>query len=435
MKKEVKNKKNNEKKEINSRNQYLEYKHKKKKKVILILSIIIILVSFILFLLYYLFGGNYLIITKNSDNKEIEVDVFDNNYQKIDVTCKFFNTEVSNKDLKIIKDIDINKLGKQEVEYECKKSFFKKNIIIKYNVVDNIAPILEIDGDENISIYVGDEYKEPNIKATDNYDGDITDKVEKNGSVDNTKASTYEIEYKVKDSSGNEATKKITVEVKVKPVQNNNTNKNNNYSNSSNMTCGNAGTIYLTFDDGPNATYTPVILDVLKKYGVTATFFVTSAGPDDLIKREYDEGHAIGLHSSTHAYNVIYISSEAFWSDMNTVAARVERITGVRSDLLRFPGGVSNTVSRHYNVGIMSRLAKEVEEQGYGYFDWNISSGDAGGTTDPNVEYNNVVNSLSKSRGNVILMHDIKYHTSQAIESIVKYGLDNGYTFDILNRF
>ena len=174
-------------------------------------------------------------------------------------------------------------------------------------------------------------------------------------------------------------------------------------------------------------------MDVLKKYDVKATFFVTSAGPDELIKREYDEGHAVGLHSSTHDYAKIYVSSDAFWSDMNKVRDRVINITGQTPELLRFPGGVSNTVSRHYKTGIMTQLAKEVEDNGYAYFDWNISSGDAGETTDPDQEYKNVINSLSKTRGNVILMHDIKKHTSLAIENIVKYGLDHGYTFDVLN--
>lgn len=454
MKKDVKNKKktkieiqknnnkvvnvNNNNEKINNNENYtlkecenkLKIKNNKK-KVIFIFSIIVILVSIVLFVLYYLFGSNYLIITKTKDNKTIEVLVGNNDYEKPKVTCMFFNKKVSKKELKIIKDIDVNKLGKQEVEYECKKSFFKKNIVIKYNVVDKENPILEIDSDENISIYVGDDYKEPTVKATDNYDGDITDKIEKNGEIDNQKAGTYEINYSVKDSSDNESTKKITIEVKNKPVQT----KSNNvtYYSSSNTSCGEAGVIYLTFDDGPNDIYTPVILDVLKKYGVKATFFVTSGGSDNLIKREYDEGHEVGIHTSTHKYNIVYSSDEAFWNDMNVVKERIERITGVSPKLMRFPGGSSNTVSRHYSVGIMGRLSKQIEEKGYGYFDWNISSGDAGGTTDPNVEYNNVVNALSKSRGNVILMHDIKYHTSQAIDSIVKYGIDNGYRFDVLN--
>ena len=406
-------------------------RHAKKfkvKKLIFIISIIIISLTLILFGLYYFFGGNYLKLS-TKQKETIEVDVGNSDYKKAKVTCKFFGKEV-NDNIKLIKDIDINKLGNQEVEYECKKSFFKKTITIKYNIVDKVAPELKVESEDIVSIYVGDEYKVPTVTAIDNYDGDITDKVEKTGEVDNTKAGTYEIEYKVKDLSGNETSKKITVEVKVKPVVNNN---GGGTKVSSNMSCGNPGTIYLTFDDGPNGYYTPVILDVLQKYGVKATFFVTSAGPDNLITREYNEGHAVAIHTSSHAYNVVYSSDEAFWNDMNIIKERIERLTGTSPTLMRFPGGSSNTVSRHYSVGIMSRLAKQIEEKGYAYFDWNISSGDAGGTTDPTQEYYNVVNNLSKSRGNVILMHDIKYHTSQAIESIVKYGLDNGYTFDVLN--
>ena len=400
-------------------------KKRKCKKVVFICSILIVLLSITLFSIYYFLGGNYLKLT--SDNKDtIEVMVGDNNYYKPKVTCTFFNKKVTSKNLKITKDIDSNKLGEQEVIYECKKSFFKKNVSVKYNVVDKIAPELEVDSKEKISIYVNDDYNEPTVKAIDNYDGDITDKIEKIGEVDNKKAGTYEIEYKVQDSSGNETSKKIIVEVKVRPIVSSN--------KSSNMSCGDAGVIYLTFDDGPNNYYTPVILDVLKKYNVKATFFVTSAGSDDLIKREFDEGHSVAIHTSSHAYNVIYASEEAFWNDMNIIKERIVRITGVEPTMMRFPGGSSNTVSRHYSVGIMGRLAEQIENKGYAYFDWNISSGDAGETTDPNVEYANVVNNLSKSRGNVVLMHDIKKHTSEAIESIVKYGIDNGYTFDVLNN-
>lgn len=404
---------------------YKKVKKRKCKKIAFICSILIVLLSITLFSLYFFLGGNYLKLT--SDNKDtIEVMVGDNNYQKPKVTCTFLGKKVSKKNIKIMKEIDINKLGEQEVIYECEKSFFKKNVSVKYNVVDKIAPELEVDSEEKVTIYVNDNYNEPIVKAVDNYDGDITDKVEKIGEVDNKKAGTYEIEYKVQDSSGNEISKKIVVEVKTKQVAGSN--------KGANMSCGEAGVIYLTFDDGPNNYYTPVILDVLKKYNVKATFFVTSAGSDDLIKREFDEGHKVAIHTSSHAYNVVYASEEAFWNDMDIVKERIIRITGVEPTMMRFPGGSSNTVSRHYSIGIMGRLAEQIENKGYAYFDWNISSGDAGETTDPNVEYANVVNTLSKSRGNVVLMHDIKKHTSEAIESIVKYGIDNGYTFDVLNN-
>ncbi len=438
MKKDVKGKKcidnsslESEEKIIMDENGSKDKKVKKVsvKKIVLVCVIIFLLLSVSLFSWYYFCGGNYLNIS--SDNKRvIEVMVGDNNYLKPKVTCTFFKKNVSKKNIKNIKKIDANKLGEQEEEYECTQSFFKKNITIKYNVVDKEAPVLEVDSEDSVSIYVGDEYKEPTVKATDNYDGDITDKIEKIGDVDNKTTGTYEVEYKVKDTSNNEVSKVVKVEVKAKPVQN----SGGSYSRNANMACGEAGVIYLTFDDGPNGYYTPVILDVLKKYDVKATFFVTSAGSDDLIKREFDEGHAIGIHTSTHQYNVVYASEESFWNDMNIIKDRIVRITGVEPTLMRFPGGSSNTVSRNYSIGIMGRLAQQIEDRGYSYFDWNISSGDAGGTTDPNVEYSNVVNSLSKNRGNVVLMHDIKKHTSEAIESIVKYGLDNGYRFDVLNN-
>ena len=407
---------------------------KKNNKKLKICLIVIFSIITIIGVSFCLFGSVFLNMYYTNEDESNEVLVH-NEYKKPKIKCRFFGGNVSDKNIKIIKDIDIDKIGKQVLEYECSSFLFKKNIEIEYNILDKEAPELKLNGDSSISIYVGDEYKENGANAIDNYDGDITDKIEIIGEVATDKVGTYEITYKITDSSNNESTALRKIEVKEKTVKKT-SNQNNYVTNnvSANTSCGTPGTIYLTFDDGPNATYTPVILDVLKKYDVKATFFVTSSGPDELIKREYDEGHTVAIHTSSHVYSKIYSSDEAFWNDMNIVSGRIERITGVKPTLMRFPGGGSNTVSRNYSVGIMGRLAQQIEERGYAYFDWNISSGDAGGTTDPNVEYRNVVNNLSKSRGNVILMHDIKYHTSQAIDSIVKYGIDNGYTFSVLTK-
>ena len=326
--------------------------------------------------------------------------------------------------IEITKKIDLNTLGEQEIEYTCKKAMFTRTKTVKVTVMDKEPPKIELNGEEEVYLYTGRNYKELGATAIDAVDGDLTDKIEISGDIDNSTIGTYEIKYTVKDEAQNEAvaTRKITV--KERP---------------SDSSCGEKGVIYLTFDDGPNDTYTPVILDVLKKYDVKATFFVTNSGSDDLIKREFDEGHAVGLHTASHNYATIYASSEAFWNDLNSVANRVKTLTGKDATLTRFPGGSSNTVSRKYNRGIMTQLTKEVEDNGYSYFDWNEDSGDAGelkSTTFADKvqeEINNVKRSLSKSHGNVILMHDIKQTTANAIESIVKYGLDNGYTFKTLD--
>jgi len=77
----------------------------------------------------------------------------------------------------------------------------------------------------------------------------------------------------------------------------------------------------------------------------------------------------------------------------------------------------------------MSELSKLVEEMGYRYFDWTIVSGDAGETTNPDKIYENVTSTISEDGYNVVLLHDIKYYTVDAIERIIQYGLSNGYTF------
>ena len=195
----------------------------------------------------------------------------------------------------------------------------------------------------------------------------------------------------------------------------------------------NTGVIYLTFDDGPSSSSTPKILDILDKKGVKATFFVVNhdSSLDYLIKRAYDAGHTIALHSYTHNYAKIYSSKENFYNDLDLISKKVESITGEKSMIMRFPGGGSNTVSRKYSKGIMSELTKEVIDKGYRYYDWNVSSGDAGGAKNSDAVYRNVVNGLRENRDNIVLMHDFaNSKTVGALEAIIDYGLANGYRFD-----
>ena len=190
--------------------------------------------------------------------------------------------------------------------------------------------------------------------------------------------------------------------------------------------------VYLTFDDGPGP-YTAKLLDVLKKYNVKATFFVTCNRPKyrDMILRAYNEGHSIGLHSCSHEYYKVYADEAAFFIELQSISDIVRDITGVETKLVRFPGGSSNTVSKKYNKGIMTRLAKELGERGYVYFDWNVSSGDSGNTRNTNTVYNNVLKGL---RGNysIVLQHDIHEFSVNAVEKIIADGLKYGFTFKAL---
>lgn len=281
---------------------------------------------------------------------------------------------------------------------------------------DNEKPTLILNEESTIYIAVGSKYIEPGYVAIDNCDGNITELVKVTGQVDTSKKGSYEITYSVKDEFGNEAIAKRIVKVFPK----------NNYKPGS----VSAKTIYLTFDDGPGA-HTARLLDILKKYDVKATFFVTGYDNryNELLSREHAEGHTVGLHSYTHNYGLIYSSIDAYMEDLLKIQKKVMEYTGEESKIIRFPGGSSNTISRRYRMGIMGDLAKKTEEIGFRYFDWTIASGDAGNTKDSNRIVQNVISGIKEDGANVVLMHDIKSYTVDSVERIIEYGLANGYTF------
>lgn len=285
---------------------------------------------------------------------------------------------------------------------------------IKYD--DPIAPELTLIGENKITINQGDTYIEKGASAIDNCDGNITEKIVISGAVDVKTAGTYTIKYFVTDNNGNSSEIVRTVVVKefIEPS-------------------GEGRTIYLTFDDGPSA-YTNELLDTLKKYNIKATFFVVGYKCDEtILKRIVDEGHSIGLHSTNHSYKDIYSSEQAFVDDLYKMQNIVKEKSGFETFLLRFPGGSSNTVSKNYCKGIMSKLTKKVEELGFEYFDWNVSSGDAGGTTTTEQVIKNIKTGVRKYTNSVVLQHDTQKFSVDAVEHIIKWGLENGYTFAGLN--
>ena len=292
----------------------------------------------------------------------------------------------------------------------------KRSITRNISYIDDEKPSITLEGSSEEVVYVGNQYNEPGYKANDNCDGDITNQVEVTNNIDSSSAGSYQVTYKVKDSSNNEEVVVRNVVVK-------------NYSAIRPSSGGSGrGIVYLTFDDGPNEGTTNVILDVLKSEGVPATFFVTCNGPDYLIKRMYDEGHTVALHTASHNYNYLYASVSNYFDDLNRVSDRVERITGVKSMIIRFPGGSSNTISKRISPGIMSTLTGEVRQRGYHYFDWNVDSNDAAGADTDGV-FRNVINNVSLSRENVVLMHDVKNTTKGAIRNIIQSLKSSGYTF------
>ena len=179
--------------------------------------------------------------------------------------------------------------------------------------------------------------------------------------------------------------------------------------------------VYLTFDDGPSK-YTDDILDILDKYGVKATFFVVGKDSDfarEAMQEIVNRGHTLGMHSYTHKYSEIYNSLEDFAEDYEKIHDYVYEVTGVESTVYRFPGGSSNSVS---DID-MQEFADYLDTQGVRFFDWNISSGDAGGKL-LSVEtlVKNCTKDIERFETSVILMHDAasKSTTVEALPTIIE---------------
>lgn len=230
-----------------------------------------------------------------------------------------------------------------------------------------------------------------------------------------------------------------TTETQSKPTENK-TNENKTQTNKvsenktaeSKTTTSNGKSIaYLTFDDGPSSI-TNSVLDILKKYNVKATFFVINSGSYNktTLQREVNEGHTIGLHAYDHNYAIAYKDDNSYLDGIDKLRAKVKADTGFDSHYIRFPGGSSNTISKRYSKGIMSRITKTAKQRGYKYYDWNVDDDDAGSARTADDCYNNVVKELRPNRSNIVLMHDFGTNKKilEALPRIIEYCQKNGYT-------
>lgn len=190
--------------------------------------------------------------------------------------------------------------------------------------------------------------------------------------------------------------------------------------------------VYLTFDDGPDNKNTPQILDILRDEGVPATFYVlgnmVEAYPD-VLKRIFNEGHAIGNHSYNHSYKELYSSPWNFISQFQRTDDIIMSVIGVRPLIIRAPGGTSGAFNADY--------WDIVKSSGYVEHDWNISTGDASpkGATAAD-ELANVTSQIDtyNFKSAIVLMHSTaqKDATVEALPNIIKFFKERGYTFGVI---
>lgn len=103
--------------------------------------------------------------------------------------------------------------------------------------------------------------------------------------------------------------------------------------------------VYLTFDDGPHPPETERVLDVLREHGARATFFLIGSkvsGNEAVLRRMLEEGHALGLHTYSHACTFPLLSFDKMMADVNEGKRAVESVAGKKISLFRPPFGVTN---------------------------------------------------------------------------------------------
>lgn len=186
-------------------------------------------------------------------------------------------------------------------------------------------------------------------------------------------------------------------------------------------------TVYLTFDDGPSKI-TNQILDVLKEKGVKATFFVMYTESEEgkaTYKRIVEEGHAIGVHTSSHDYNGIYQSVEAFLADFEKTHSQIKAVTGYDTRLFRFPGGSINA----YNMSNYQQIIAEMTRRGYIFYDWTVDSRDTSKNPNKDIVLSSVVNGIAGKHESVVLMHDAaaKTYTLEALPEMIQIIKDSSY--------
>lgn len=202
---------------------------------------------------------------------------------------------------------------------------------------------------------------------------------------------------------------------------------------------------FLTFDDGPSTTVTPKVLDILKNYNIKATFFTignlieSNYSSEELIKRIFNEGHAIGNHSYSHDMKRLYPHNKL---DVNAFMTELEKTNNILKDILgqdfnaraiRMPGGYTSRV--YYNDPNLTELNTELKQKDLYSIDWNAYIFDAEGKKKTAPE---LVEAFKQNVGTqekiVVLMHDTygKKNTAKALPQIIDYLKTKGYEFKII---
>ncbi|MGV9188103.1 polysaccharide deacetylase family protein [Arcanobacterium canis] len=200
--------------------------------------------------------------------------------------------------------------------------------------------------------------------------------------------------------------------------------------------------VFITMDDGPNTSTTARNLDTFKKAGVHATFYDVGLSLGDpevqkLMKRQYDEGHAVAIHSNKHNYSFLYPGRHCnptnVINDFDILNEKMKKILGPdwSSNTYRYPGG-------HMSWKDMAPCDAALEKRGVYWLDWNAGTNDAVPPRSQPKTTDKMLNTVIRTSGDknvvVLLSHDArgKEMTLKTMPRIIDYFKSQGYEFGII---
>ena len=172
--------------------------------------------------------------------------------------------------------------------------------------------------------------------------------------------------------------------------------------------------VAISFDDGPSSVLTPKVLEILKQYGVHATFYIMGKhvpGNEEIIKQIVEEGHEVGNHSYSHPLLTTLTPEEVHQQIADTQKLIGDATGGIRPTTLRPPyGGFDRMVAEQAGIAILN---------------WSVDTLD---WKSRNV--NSILQEVREStyNGSIILMHDIHPETVEALPMLLDFLQQEGYT-------
>lgn len=181
--------------------------------------------------------------------------------------------------------------------------------------------------------------------------------------------------------------------------------------------------VALTFDDGPDNTYTPKILDILEAKGVPATFFIVGSQAQyfpDMLKRIVKDGFALGNHTWDHP-ELLKLTPQQITQEIGSTEDEIQKVTGLRPDLFRPPYGEYTD----QDIQLIRNL-------GYRVVMWSVDTVDWSGASAEQI-LSTVKQKISP--GGIVLQHSLQFKpgvldgTVEALPKIIDQLRSEGYQF------